>query len=169
MNGADDTDRLFSNRLHLLTSGGFSIAAVRDHLHRLKKRGRVGLVCLDYLQLLSSGQRAESRRLEIGQISRACKMLAVEHDCTVLLLSQLSRDGTQGEPQLRHLKEAGEIENDSDIVLFLWRKERNRAPIAEINCAVSKNRSGPCGRFSLHWQPTITKFSSATFQPTGAM
>ncbi|HSK68317.1 MAG TPA: DnaB-like helicase C-terminal domain-containing protein, partial [Candidatus Limnocylindria bacterium] len=137
-------------------------ARVRTEAERLKRDGSLRLVVVDYLQLMSSGMRAESRRVEVGQISRALKALAMDLDVPVLALSQLNRQSEatpSRAPGLSDLRESGDIEQDADVVVLMYAPpgERDAADPRGTPCAkdggqvpvrfhVAKNRQGRAGR-----------------------
>ncbi len=118
---------------------------------------------IDYLQLMQNG-RSENRQQEISDISRSLKILAKELDVPVIALSQLARaseSGADKRPLLSHLRESGSIEQDADMVLFLYRDEYYNPDSEDKNlaeCIVAKNRSGETGMFKLGWQGKYTKF-----------
>ena len=127
----------------------------------------IGLVVIDYLQLIQgSGKRNSSREQEISEISRSLKILAKELDIPVIALSQLSRAAeqrTDHRPMLSDLRESGAIEQDADIVMFIYRDDyynpdSDKKNIAEIT--IAKHRSGSTGPIELWWMGDYTKFGS---------
>lgn len=125
----------------------------------------IGLVIVDYLQLLEAGRRYENKTAEVTDLSKACKRLARELRVPVLVLSQLSRESAKikRRPMLTDLRESGAIEQDANKVLFLWHDPDGPPPVGnmrEVEVIVAKNRRGPTGSVFLLWQPTITKFLS---------
>ena len=144
---------------------GISVTELRSKCRKLKlERGR-SVVIIDYLQLMTSGRKGiESRQQEISDISRSLKALAREMDAPVIALSQLSRAPEQRpdhRPMLSDLRESGAIEQDADIVMFLYRddyynKETEHPNEAEV--IIAKQRNGPIGTVTLLWKPDITKF-----------
>jgi replicative DNA helicase len=162
-----------------------SIAQVRTRARRLQRQFGLGLIVIDYLQLLrgtGTGRAAESRVLEISEITRGLKALAKELKVPVLALSQLSRAVEQRDdkrPQLSDLRESGTIEQDSDVVMFVFREEyyiERRQPaegtsehmtwqadmekahnVAEV--IIGKQRHGPVGTVKLHFEGQFTRFS----------
>jgi replicative DNA helicase len=170
--------------LYIDDTPALSISAVRTRARRLKRQHGLGLVVVDYLQLAtpSSGSRYDNRVLEIAEITRGLKALAKELEVPVLALSQLSRAVEQREdkrPQLADLRESGSIEQDADVVMFIFREEyyiRRREPkegteehrkwqdeMAQVyNLAeliIAKQRHGPVGKVFLHFDGNTTKFS----------
>lgn len=146
---------------------GISITELRSKCRKFKLEKNLGLVMIDYLQLMSGGKKAESRQQEISEISRSLKALAREIDCPVIALSQLSRAVEQREdkrPMLSDLRESGAIEQDADVVMFIYRdeyynKEKSEEPgVAEI--IIGKQRNGPTGTVKLAYLANYTKFAN---------
>ncbi len=152
--------------LYIDDTAGISTMEMRSKARRLVAERGIDLIIVDYLQLMQShaGARNENRVQEISEISRSLKALARELDVPVLALSQLSRavENRQSRvPQLSDLRESGSIEQDSDLVLFIYRDEvynpeSDRKNIADI--IVAKHRNGPIGQFSLYFKPSQTLF-----------
>ena len=135
---------------------------MKAKLRRLKK---LDLVIIDYLQLMSGGGRYDNRSTEVGAISRSLKIMAKEFDVPVITLSQLNRETekTKSKPQLSHLRESGAIEQDADVIMFLWKPEEdedNPSSISVVKCDIAKNRHGPTGSVDLAWNPNITRFTN---------
>ncbi len=143
---------------------GISVMELRSKCRKFKLEHRLGLVIIDYLQLMTGSGRTESRQQEISDISRSLKALAREINCPVIALSQLSRAVEQRpdkRPMLSDLRESGAIEQDADVVMFIYRdeyynKESERAGITEI--IIGKQRNGPTGTVELAWQDRCMKF-----------
>ena len=143
---------------------GITVAEIRAKCRKLKLERNIGLIVIDYLQLIRGSGRTSSREQEIAEISRSLKILAKEIDVPVIALSQLSRSPearTDHRPMLQDLRESGSIEQDADIVMFIYRDdyynpESEQTNIAEI--IIAKNRSGPVGTTELLWMPNFTKF-----------
>jgi len=157
-------DQLSPAAIYIDDTSGVSIMEIKNKCRRLKAEKGLDLIIVDYLQLMNFEGRAESRQQEITALSRAFKQLAREMDCPVLLLSQLSRAPEQRSdkrPMLSDLRESGAIEQDADIVLFLYRDEyynpdTEEKNICEVN--ISKHRNGPTGVVKLAWLEKYTKF-----------
>ncbi len=136
---------------------------------KLRRTKNLGLVIIDYLQLMESTSRSDNRVLVISEITRQLKVMAKELNVPVILLSQLSRaveSRTDKRPMLSDLRESGSIEQDADIVLFLYRdayynKESQRQNISE--CIVAKNRHGETGTVELIWDGQYTRFSNPEY------
>ncbi len=144
---------------------GISIMEIRTKCRKLKMEKNIGLVVIDYLQLVQgSNKRSGSREQEISEISRSLKILAKEINVPVIALSQLSRAVEQRpdhRPMLSDLRESGAIEQDADIVMFLYRddyynKESEKKDIAEV--IIAKQRGGSTGTVELLWMGNYTKF-----------
>lgn len=145
---------------------GISISEIRAKCRRLKLEKNLGLVVIDYLQLMQGRGKNESRQQEISDISRSLKILAKEINVPVITLSQLSRAAEQRadhRPILSDLRESGAIEQDADIVMFLYRDdyynpETEKKNIAEV--ILAKHRSGSTGTVELTWLGAYTKFAN---------
>jgi replicative DNA helicase len=128
---------------------------------RLRRVPNLGLVVIDYLQLMGSAIKTDNRVLVISEITRNLKILAKELNVPVLLLSQLSRDiekRADKRPVLSDLRESGSIEQDADIVMFLYRDKDNPEEMNICECSVAKNRHGTTGNISLGWDGRYTRF-----------
>ena len=149
---------------------GISISELRSKCRKFKLEQGLDLIIIDYLQLMTGrvGGRAESRQQEISDISRSLKGLARELNVPVIALSQLSRAVEQRpdhRPMMSDLRESGAIEQDADVVMFIYRddyynKDTYMKNIAEI--IIAKQRNGPIGTVNLAWLPNYTKFANAT-------
>ncbi len=146
---------------------GISIMEIRAKCRKMKMEKNIGLVVIDYLQLIQgSNKRGGSREQEIAEISRSLKILAKEIDVPVIALSQLSRAPEQRpdhRPMLSDLRESGSIEQDADIVMFLYRddyynEDSEKKNIAEV--IIAKQRSGSTGTVELMWLGSFTKFAN---------
>ncbi len=146
---------------------GISIMEIRAKCRKMKLEKNIGLIVIDYLQLIQgTGKRGASREQEISEISRSLKILAKELDVPVVALSQLSRAAEQRQdhrPMLSDLRESGAIEQDADIVMFLYRDDYYNPDSEKKNVAeviVSKHRSGATGTVELLWLSNYTKFAN---------
>ena len=152
------------SRLIIDDTPGISIGELRSKCRKYKLEHDLSIIMIDYLQLMSGGGRSESRQQEISEISRSLKALARELNAPVIALSQLSRaceSRQDHRPMLSDLRESGAIEQDADIVMFLYRddyynKDTETPNIAEV--IIAKQRNGPIGTVNLLWQPEFTKF-----------
>lgn len=145
---------------------GISVTEIRSKCRRLKIEHGLGLVVIDYLQLMSGRGRTDSRQQEIAEISRALKVLAMELSVPIIAGSQLSRAPearTDHRPMLSDLRESGAIEQDADVVMFLYRDEYYNPDSEDKNIAeviVAKQRNGPTGVVKLAWLGQYTKFAN---------
>lgn len=168
--GGDEWTRLAAGANYLTElpvyiddTASITVPQIKAKLRRMK---HLGLVVIDYLGLIQSTLRTENRTQIVGEITRQIKIMAKELDVPVILLSQLSRgpeSRTDKRPMLSDLRESGAIEQDADIVMFLYRdayynKESKEPNIAE--CIVAKNRHGETGTVKLVWDGQYTRFSS---------
>ena len=152
-------------------SPGATVLEMRAKARRLKSETDLGMVVIDYMQLMSGSARAESRNQEVSAISRGLKALARELEVPVVALSQLSRAPEQRadhRPQLSDLRESGSIEQDADLVMFLYRPEYYFGPVDQDGASlegkaeliVSKQRNGPTGVVNLYFHKAYTRFDS---------
>jgi replicative DNA helicase len=157
--------------MYLDDSPSPSVLEIRAKARRLKKEKGLGLVIVDYLQLVRPVGKTQSREQEISEISRSLKALAKELQIPVMALSQLNRavEGRQNKrPQLADLRESGAIEQDADVIAFIYREEvyepeSAKRGISEI--IVGKQRNGPTGAFQLHFSSAYTRFENLSFRP----
>lgn len=155
-----------NSKLVIDDTPGISITELRSKCRKMKLEQGLSMIIIDYLQLMSGsgGKSSESRQQEISEISRSLKALAREMNVPVVALSQLSRaceTRTDHRPMLSDLRESGAIEQDADVVMFLYRddyynKDTDMPNIAEV--IIAKQRNGPIGTVNLLWQPEFTKF-----------
>lgn len=161
---------LSETNLYFDQTSDITVPEIKAKLRRMKK---VDLVIIDYLGLMHSARRIENRVQEISEITRNLKIMAKEFNVPVIVCSQLSR-GTEGKgkshkPGLADLRDSGSIEQDADIVLFLYRdayynneksSEDDLSEESKSECIVAKNRHGETGRVELHWDAKHTRFTS---------
>lgn len=161
-----------SSKLIIDDTPGISVTELRSKCRKIKLEHGLGMVIIDYLQLMTgSGKTSDNRQQEISEISRALKALARELKAPVVALSQLSRaceTRADHRPMLSDLRESGAIEQDADVVMFLYRddyynKDSDMKDIAEV--IIAKQRNGPIGTVNLLWLPQFTKFVNAARQP----
>ncbi|MCQ2537360.1 MAG: replicative DNA helicase [Lachnospiraceae bacterium] len=143
---------------------GISVAELRSKCRKYKLENNLGLIIIDYLQLMSGDGRTESRQQEVSEISRSLKALARELDVPLIALSQLSRaveSRPDKRPMMSDLRESGSIEQDADVVMFIYRDEyynKNTEHPGEAEIIISKQRKGPTGTVRLQWQAQYTRF-----------
>jgi len=159
--------RLGKAQLWIDDDPNITVMDIRAKARRLKSKvGDMGMVVVDYLQLMSGRASAENRQVEISEISRGLKILARELECPVIALSQLSRSleqRTDKRPMLADLRESGAIEQDADIVMFLYRDEiynPDSADKGQAEVLIAKHRAGPTGVVRLAWLGHQTRFAN---------
>ena len=165
-NIAEGASRVGMSNLIIDDTPGISVGELRSKCRRLKRDNNLGLIIIDYIQLMTTGGKSESRQQEVSEISRALKGIARELNVPVVALSQLSRSveaRPDKRPMLSDLRESGAIEQDADVVMFIYRddyynRDSDRKGIAEI--ISSKQRNGPTGTVELAWIPDLTKFAN---------
>jgi replicative DNA helicase len=151
-----------TGRVLLLDAPGITIARLRSKALRVKARFGLDLLTVDYLQLMRAGVRMQNREQEVAYISRELKILAGELEAPVLAAAQLSRaveQRSEKRPQLSDLRESGAIENDADVVMFIWKPDGIKRPRVAQVC-VDKHRGGPLGTVDLYFNSQITKFEN---------
>lgn len=147
-------------------AGSANVMEIRTMARRLQSEQNVGLIIIDYLQLMEGRRSSDNRVNEISEISRALKQLARELNIPVVALSQLSRAVESRSPQipkLSDLRESGSIEQDADVVMFLYREDREKPDTPNKNIVevhIAKHRNGPIGRMSLYFNENSTTFKS---------
>ena len=162
-------DRVATAPIHIDDTASVTVSEIRAKCRRLKQTHNLELIVIDYLQLMQSSGRADNRQQEISEISRSLKILAKELNIPVIALSQLSRtveSRSDKRPMLSDLRESGAIEQDADIVMFLYRDDYYNPDSEKKNlaeCIIAKNRSGETGKFDLGWKGEFTKFSNVEF------
>ncbi len=170
---SEAANELYKTKFYVDDSGGLSSFDLRAKARRLsQKEGKLGLIVIDYLQLMHQKGKVESRQLEVAEISRALKQLAKELDVPIIALSQLNRKVEErkgGKPMLSDLRESGAIEQDADVVMFIHREEdsedgappsSDRSTIIPCELIVAKQRNGPVGSVDLVFLSEFTRFES---------
>ena len=163
---AETSGELSQAQIFVDDTPGISVMEIRAKCRKLKLEKNIGLVIIDYLQLIQGSGKSSSREQEIAEISRSLKILAKEIDVPVIALSQLSRaveSRPDHRPMLSDLRESGSIEQDADIVMFLYRddyynEESEKKNIAEV--IIAKQRAGTTGTLQLAWLGNYTKFAN---------
>jgi replicative DNA helicase len=163
----DTVEQLNNAPIYIDDTGGLNPLELRARARRLARSlGKLGLIVVDYLQLMSSTREGENRATEISEISRALKSLGKELQCPVIALSQLNRDlekRSDKRPVMSDLRESGAIEQDADLILFIYRdevyiKDSKDAGIAEI--IIAKQRNGPVGTVRMAFLKHLTRFEN---------
>ncbi|OQX62417.1 MAG: replicative DNA helicase [Desulfococcus sp. 4484_241] len=162
--------------LYIDDSPGLTAMEIRAKARRLKREKDIGFVVIDYLQLMRASQPAERRDLEVSEMSRSLKGLAKELNVPILVLSQLNRAPEQSHdkrPMLSHLRESGSLEQDADVVIFIYRddfynkdEDNPNKGLAEI--IIGKQRNGPTGKVMLQFDASITRFQNLDTQYSSA-
>lgn len=172
---ADDEWKKLTDAMTILSSSGIfiddtpgiKVSEIRSKCRKLKMEKGLDMIMIDYLQLMEADGRADNRQQEVSKISRSLKILAKEMNCPVVALSQLSRNTESGKdhtPKLSDLRDSGAIEQDADIVMFIYRDEyytkmeTKKKDLAEI--IIAKNRHGEINNIELVWIGKIQKFSN---------
>ena len=163
-------DKIAMAPLYIDDSSTVTVSEIRAKCHRLKQTKGLSLVVIDYLQLMQGSGRTDSRQQEISEISRSLKIMAKELDVPVIALSQLSRavEGRQDKrPMLSDIRESGSIEQDADMVMFIYRDDYYNPDSEDKNTAeviIAKHRAGETGMFKLGWQGRYTKFNDIDYR-----
>lgn len=174
---AQSSEMLHGAPIFMDDTSGITISEVKAKIRRINQdpsRPDIGLVVIDYLQLMTSGRRTENRVQEISDITRNLKIMAKELNVPVIALSQLSRaaekNRTDHRPQLSDLRDSGSIEQDADVVLFLYREAYYNsiggdegADSNKAECIVAKNRHGEVGKVDLGWDGAHTRFTNLDY------
>lgn len=150
--------------LYIDDNSGLTVLDMKARCRRLMKKADLTLVIIDYMQLIQGRRSAESRQIEISEISRSLKALAKDLNVPVMALSQLNRkveDRPNKRPQLADLRESGAIEQDADVIAFIYRDElynKTEENRNVVDILIAKQRNGPTGPFKLTFQPEFTRF-----------
>jgi replicative DNA helicase len=166
---ARESSRLYEMPFFVDDSPDLTVTAIRAKCRRLKRKSDLGLVVVDYLQLMQGPTRSDNRQQEIAEISRSLKNLARELHVPVIAVSQLNRQLEQREnkrPRLGDLRESGAIEQDADIVMFIYRDEYYNPETAEsrgiAEVDVAKHRAGATGKVMMTFAAEFTRFRNFT-------
>ncbi len=162
-------NRLSELPIYIDDASGVGVLEMKAKCRRLKRQNDLALVIVDYLQLIQGRKTAESRQLEMSEISRSLKALAKDLNVPVIALSQLNRkveDRPNKRPQLSDLRESGAIEQDADVIAFIYRDEMYNPDLEEsrgiAEIIIGKQRNGPTGKFNLTFRKELTAFSDYT-------
>ena len=160
------TGPLSKAKIYIDDPAGLSVMEMRSKCRKIKMEHGIDMILIDYLQLMSGSAGSESRQQEVSEISRSIKALAKEMECPIIALSQLSRAPEQRadhRPMLSDLRESGSIEQDADVVMFLYRDEYYNKETEEKNigeCIIAKQRNGPVGTVKMAWIGSQSKFAN---------
>jgi replicative DNA helicase len=161
--------RLAEAPFYIDDNAHLTVMEMRAKCRRLKAlHGELGLIVVDYLQLMSTPKRSENRQVEVSELSRGLKVLARDLETPVMALSQLNRSleyRTDKRPMLADLRESGALEQDSDVVAFIYRDDAYNPDSTEKGTAeiiVAKHRNGPTGKIRLAFLEHLTKFANMT-------
>jgi len=160
------TGPLSKAKIYIDDTAGLSVMEMRSKCRKIKMEHGIDMILIDYLQLMSGSAGSESRQQEVSEISRSIKALAKEMECPIIALSQLSRAPEQRadhRPMLSDLRESGSIEQDADVVMFLYRDEYYNKETEEKNigeCIIAKQRNGPVGTVKMAWIGSQSKFAN---------
>lgn len=161
----DSLDRLSKAPIFVDDMAGNSIIRMRSVCRRIRAEHGIGLIIVDYLQLMSTSKNYDNMVNQVTEISRSLKALAKEFNVPVLALSQLSRavESRGGKPRLSDLRDSGSIEQDADVVMFIHREDKGKDESERTNIAeilIEKHRNGPVGKISLYFDEKSTTFMS---------
>ena len=160
------TGPLSKAKIYIDDTAGLSVMEMRSKCRKIKMEHGIDMILIDYLQLMSGSAGSESRQQEVSEISRSIKALAKEMECPIIALSQLSRAPEQRadhRPMHSDLRESGSIEQDADVVMFLYRDEYYNKETEEKNigeCIIAKQRNGPVGTVKMAWIGSQSKFAN---------
>lgn len=160
------TGPLSKAKIYIDDTAGLSVMEMISKCRKIKMEHGIDMILIDYLQLMSGSSGSESRQQEVSEISRSIKALAKEMECPVIALSQLSRAPEQRadhRPMLSDLRESGSIEQDADVVMFLYRDEYYNKETEDKNigeCIIAKQRNGPVGTVKMAWIGAHSKFAN---------
>ena len=161
---AENSEKIAKSKLIIDDTPGITISELRSKCRKYKLEQDIQLVVIDYIQLMSSGTKSDNRQQEISDISRALKGIARELNIPIIVLSQLNRavdSRPDKRPMLSDIRESGAIEQDADVIMFLYREdyynhETENKNVVEV--IIAKQRNGPTGTVKLTWQPKYTRF-----------
>lgn len=168
-------DKIRKSPLHIVDKGGLSLPRLTSAARRLLQRHKIKLLIVDYLGLINSGVKGQTRYEATSSVSNGLKLIAKELDIPVLALCQLNRspekDGRA--PNLHDLRDSGAIEQDADAVILLHRQLKDQhngttRACLPVDCIVAKHRNGATGHVEMFFTPNFTKFSESTRIPQDA-
>ncbi len=170
---AEAMKRLSAAPIYIDDSATITVTEMLAKAHRLKRTQGLGVIAIDYLQLMQGSTRTENRQQEVSQMTRSLKIMAKELNVPIILLSQLSRASEKRDkksrfPMLSDLRESGAIEQDADVVIFLQREDyypEDRSPETEgkARIMIAKQRNGPTGNIQVRWNGEFTKYEEIDY------
>lgn len=143
--------------IHLITQAR-TLQHIENIARKLKNKGGLGLLVIDYIQLVKNKGKFNNREQEVADITRTLKLLSLELDIPIVGLCQLSRNATRQEPTLADLRESGAIEQDADNVLFLYQEKESEENIVDITLKIAKQRAGEVGKIYLKFNKANSEF-----------
>lgn len=143
--------------IHLITNAR-TLQQIENITRKLKNKSNLGLLVIDYIQLIRNKGKFNNREQEVADITRTLKLLSLELDIPIIGLCQLSRNATRQEPTLADLRESGAIEQDADNVLFLYQEKEDEGSIVDVTLKIAKQRAGELGKVSLKFNKTMSEF-----------
>lgn len=143
--------------IHLITNAR-TLQQIESIARKLKNKNNLGLLVIDYLQLIRNKGKFNNREQEVADITRTLKLLSLELDIPIIGLCQLNRNATRQEPTLADLRESGSIEQDADNVLFLYQEKEDEGNIVDITLKIAKQRAGETGKIYLKFNKTMSEF-----------
>ena len=143
--------------IHLITNAR-TLQQIESIARKLKNKNNLGLLVIDYLQLIRNKGKFNNREQEVADITRTLKLLSLELDMPIIGLCQLNRNATRQEPTLADLRESGSIEQDADNVLFLYQEKEDEGNIVDITLKIAKQRAGETGKIYLKFNKTMSEF-----------
>lgn len=143
--------------IHLITKAR-SLQHIENMARKLKNKNNLGLLVIDYIQLIQNKRKFNSREQEVADITRTLKLLSLELDIPIVGLCQLNRNATRQEPMLSDLRESGAIEQDADNVLFLYQEKEEESNMVDITLKIAKQRAGEIGKVYLKFNKVMSEF-----------
>lgn len=143
--------------IHLITKAR-TLQHIENITRKLKNKNNLGLLIVDYIQLIQNKGKFNSREQEVADITRTLKLLSLELDIPIVGLCQLNRNATRQEPMLSDLRESGAIEQDADNVFFLYQEKEEESNIVDITLKIAKQRAGEIGKVSLKFNKAMSEF-----------
>ena len=143
--------------IHLITNAR-TIQQIENVIRKLKNKNNLGLLVIDYIQLIKNKGKFNNREQEVADITRTLKLLSLELDIPIIGLCQLNRNASKAEPTLADLRESGSIEQDADNVLFLYQEKEEEGNIADTTLKIAKQRAGEIGKIYLKFNKANSEF-----------